>query len=101
MKRLWVVACLAAGCSPTKPAAVAPTTTAVEPLRLELDRAGAHGQAAPAPVLAVMRTELDRSFAELKSRSAPPPYFLAYEVVDSRAVAISAAFLLISSVGWP
>jgi TldD protein len=92
LNRVWIALLLAAGCTTSKPAAVAATSVAAEPIHLELDRAPARARAAPAPLLAAMRAELDRSFAELKSRSDPPPYFLAYEVVDSRGVAISAEF---------
>jgi TldD protein len=47
--------------------------------------------APPDPVIAAMRTELDRSLQNLK-KAPLPPYFLAYQLTDNRAINISAAF---------
>lgn len=40
--------------------------------------------AQPAPLLDVMRTELDRNFQILKQKADPAPYFLQYSVVEQR-----------------
>jgi predicted Zn-dependent protease len=76
--RAFLIGCLLVGCS--------------TPKRLDLDRSPDHGGAQPASVLAAMRAELDRSVAELQARGDPPPYYIAYEAVDRRAVNIEAEF---------
>src|SRR5215831_7012060 len=43
------------------------------------------------PVLATMRQELDRSLRNFK-KVPLPPYFLAYELTDNRAVNVSTSF---------
>jgi predicted Zn-dependent protease len=79
-------------CATPKSAVNVPTSITLEPVALELDRTPARGGATPAPLLRAMRTELDRSFAELKSHGDPAPYFMAYEAVDGRAVVVAAEF---------
>ncbi|MGH9531822.1 MAG: TldD/PmbA family protein [Terriglobales bacterium] len=49
------------------------------------------------PVMAVMKQELERSLANLKGKP-QPPYFLAYQLTDNRAIQVSGSFgTLISS----
>ena len=43
------------------------------------------------PVLAAMRQELDRSFQNLK-KTPVPPYFLAYQLTDNRAIRVIGSF---------
>ncbi|MEY2878121.1 MAG: hypothetical protein RLZZ15_501 [Verrucomicrobiota bacterium] len=52
------------------------------------------------PVLAAMRAELDHSLAALKAQPAPP-YFLSYEITETRRTAVSSSFgaLVASSEG--
>lgn len=45
----------------------------------------------PDPVLTAMSQELNRSFQSLK-KAPVPPYFLAYELTDNRAIQISSSF---------
>jgi len=53
--------------------------------------ASAWGQPAPAdPLLAAMRQELNRSFANLKKTSTAP-YFLSYQLTDNHAITVSAS----------
>lgn len=52
----------------------------------------ARGQmAAPSPVLKTMSDELARNFSALKSQPTPP-YFLSYEVTDTRSATVSTGF---------
>ena len=47
---------------------------------------------APAsPVLSAARTEIDRDFSELK-RQTPAPYFISYEIADSKTATVSSSF---------
>jgi predicted Zn-dependent protease len=49
------------------------------------------------PILVVLKQELDRSLANLKSKP-QPPYFLAYQLTDNRAIQVQGSFgTLISS----
>ena len=48
-------------------------------------------QEQPDPVLKALRAELDRSLQNLKKQPVPP-YFLAYQVTDNRAIQIGASF---------
>jgi predicted Zn-dependent protease len=51
----------------------------------------AAAQPATSPVLQAMKAELDRSMEKFKTQPVPP-YFLSYEIVESRGAAISAEF---------
>ncbi len=50
------------------------------------------------PVLAAMQTELDRSLAALKAEPAAP-YFLSYEITESRSVVVFSSFGALVSSG--
>jgi len=55
--------------------------------------AGLLWAAAPAEeaaLLKILRQELDRSFAILREKADPPPYFISYEVTDQRTQVVSA-----------
>jgi predicted Zn-dependent protease len=47
--------------------------------------------APPSPVLNAMSDELNRNFSALKSQPTPP-YFLSYEITDTRSATVSTAF---------
>jgi predicted Zn-dependent protease len=51
----------------------------------------AAAQPAPSPVLQAMKAELDRSMEKFKAQPVPP-YFLSYEIVESRGANVSAEF---------
>jgi len=51
----------------------------------------AAAQPAPSPVLQAMKAELDRSMEKFKTQPVPP-YFLSYEIVESRGANVSAEF---------
>jgi TldD protein len=69
------------------------------PAHLELGHPTPPADAAPAPLLGIMRDELDRSLRELGSRATPPPYFLAYEITDRRAFSVGASFGALGAPG--
>jgi hypothetical protein len=52
----------------------------------------ANGGAPAAPVLSAMQQELTRSFDGLKKQADPPPYYLAYSVVDRQETSLAASF---------
>jgi len=52
--------------------------------------------AKPAPILATLKAELDRSLQTLKSQPVPP-YFLGYEITDDQVVEVNASFGQITS----
>jgi TldD protein len=54
-------------------------------------RAGGAQTTTPSPVLKTMNDELARNFSALKSQPTPP-YFLSYEVTDTRSATVSAGF---------
>jgi TldD protein len=53
-------------------------------------------QSAPAPALKAMSDELTRNFSALKAQPTPP-YFLSYEVTDTRSATVSSEFGALSS----
>jgi predicted Zn-dependent protease len=84
-----------AGPSPAVTLAVsvgdAPGTAAAAPPAVRIDpRTDGNGQM-PAG-LAVLRAELDRGMAELKSKGNPPPYYIGYEIHDRTEVVVSASY---------
>jgi TldD protein len=84
-------ACGGAGARPSigpAPAAVATPDTGVRPT---LERPAARGDGQPAPVLLAMKEELDRTFATLGNK-ADGPYFLAYQVTESRSLEVRSSF---------
>jgi predicted Zn-dependent protease len=67
---------------------------------LSLAARPAAAAAKPSPVLEAMRLELARSMAALRGQPLPP-YFLSYEITESKGVAATAAFgALLSSSGF-
>ncbi len=56
----------------------------------------AAAQSAPAPALKAMSDELARNFSALKAQPTPP-YFLSYEVTDTRSATVSSEFGALSS----
>jgi predicted Zn-dependent protease len=48
--------------------------------------------AAPAPLIEIMQSEIARSMTEFKARAKPAPYYLSYEVSDTREITVAAAF---------
>jgi TldD protein len=61
-------------------------------------RIGRAQTAAPSPVLATMYDELSRNFSALKSQPTPP-YFLSYEITDTRSATVSSTFGALESSG--
>ena len=54
--------------------------------------------AASAPMLSTMHDELERNFSALKSQPTPP-YFLSYEITDTRTATVSTGFGALESSG--
>ncbi len=44
----------------------------------------------PGTLVSVLKDELDREFSALKAKGDPPPYYMAYEVVDQQTHSVSA-----------
>jgi TldD protein len=61
-------------------------------------RIGRAQTAAPSPVLGTMYDELSRNFSALKSQPTPP-YFLSYEITDTRSATVSSTFGALESSG--
>jgi len=59
------------------------------PKTLNLTRPALAGNAAPAPVLAILQAELDRALGELRAQD-PPPYYLGYAVYEREVASIEA-----------
>lgn len=58
---------------------------------LRLEPGSRASTATAAPVLVSMKAELARSVTELGHRADPPPYYIAYEVMDERSVGVEAS----------
>jgi len=76
---------------------VFPRTLAIAALLLGA-RVGAAQTAAPSAMLTTMSDELTRNFSALKSQPTPP-YFLSYQITDTRAVNVSSGFGALESSG--
>jgi TldD protein len=59
---------------------------------LRVEREAPRGDAAPSPVLAAMKAELQRAMAALHEPGASTPYYLSYAVTDEGSVGIGASF---------
>ena len=81
----WSIVVLVA-CAPNPKAA--PSSTKPLVARIDVVRPPLAGGARPAPIVAIMTTELARSMDELAKREMPP-YFASYRIVDEHYESIS------------
>jgi TldD protein len=95
---IFTIAC-SGGATPRSAKPAAPPTSEPPdrgPSRIDAARPAAPAGAKPAPVLAIMTSELARSMTELK-KHADPPYFAAYAITDSHSFEVGATF---GALGW-
>lgn len=90
----WWLAVVLAACGPAAtPAKNGPGRSSGPPLapkRLELERVTPRSSNEPAPLVAILHGEIERTLTSLRSAGAPVPYFLSYQVIDESTVEVAA-----------